>query len=116
MLARYGAETAEIRVQFRLLVETGVNRIWPPQSPVQADLKPREDGKILVDELRLLAPKSDAQAQIKNQVLGLIAELQNTQWLLFLKIQAERIAYFTLIGRRIMAIAHLSQLWLIHPG
>lgn len=85
MLARYGAETAEIRVQFRLLVETGVNRIWPPQSPVQADLKPREDGKILVDELQLLAPKSDAQAQVKNQVLGLIAELQNTQWLLFLK-------------------------------
>jgi hypothetical protein len=52
---------------------------------VEADLKPREDGKLLVDELRLLAPKSDAQAQVKNQVLSLIVELQNTQWLLFLK-------------------------------
>ncbi len=85
MLSRYGVETADIRVQFRLLVETGVNRIWPAQSPVEADLKPREDGKLLVDELRLLAPKSDAQAQVKSQVLGLVAELQNTQWLLFLK-------------------------------
>lgn len=85
MLSRYGGETTDIRVQLRLLVQTGVSRIWPAHAPVEADLKPREDGKLLVDELRLLAPKSDAQAQVKNQVLSLIVELQNTQWLLFLK-------------------------------
>jgi hypothetical protein len=85
MLSRYGEETAEIRGQFRLLVEAGVTRIWPAQSPVQAELRPRDDGEILVDELRQLAPKNDAQAQVKVQVLGLVVELRKTQWLLFLK-------------------------------
>jgi hypothetical protein len=85
MLSKYGEETAEIRAQFRLLVQAGVNRIWPTQSTVQTELKPRDDGDILVDELRLLAPKSDAQAQVKVQVLGMVVELRKTQWLLFLK-------------------------------
>jgi hypothetical protein len=85
MLSRYGTETAGIRAQIRLLVEAGVNRIWPAQAPVNVELKPRDEGEIVVNELRLLAPKSDAQAQVKVQVLGLVGELQKTQWLLFLK-------------------------------
>lgn len=85
MLSRYGAETAEIRTQLRLLVEASVNRIWPAQAPVNVELKPRDEGEVVVNELRLLAPKSDAQAQVKVQVLGLVGELQKTQWLLFLK-------------------------------
>jgi hypothetical protein len=52
---------------------------------VQAELKPRDDGEIFVDELGLLAPKSDAQAQVKVQILDLVVELRKTQWLLFLK-------------------------------
>jgi hypothetical protein len=81
MLSKYGAETAEVRAQFRLLVEASLNRIWPPQAPVQAELKPRDEGEILVDELQVLAPKNDAQAQ----VLGMVVELRKTQWNLFLK-------------------------------
>jgi hypothetical protein len=85
MLSKYGAETAEVRAQFRLLVEASLNRIWPPQAPVQAELKPRDEGEILVDELQVLAPKNDAQAQVKAQVLGMVVELRKTQWNLFLK-------------------------------
>jgi hypothetical protein len=76
MLSKYGAETAEVRAQFRLLVEASLNRIWPPQAPVQAELKPRDEGEILVDELQVLAPKSDSQAQVKAQVLGMVVELR----------------------------------------
>ena len=85
MLSKYGDETTEMRAQLRLLVEAGINRIWPAQSPVQAELKPRDEAEVLVDELRLLAPKSDAQAQVKAQILGMVVELRKTQWLLFLK-------------------------------
>jgi len=91
LLSKYGTTTAEMRAQFRLLVEAGVDRIWPAQAPVQADLKPRDNGEILVDELRLLTPKSDAQAEVKAQVLRSIVDLRQTQWLLFLKSQQSAI-------------------------
>jgi hypothetical protein len=91
LLSKYGTETAEIRSQFRLLVEAGVDRIWPPQAPVHAELKPRDDGDILVDELRLLSPKGEAQVDVKVQVLRLIVDLRQTQWLLFLKSQQSAI-------------------------
>jgi hypothetical protein len=77
--------------QFRMLVEASVNRIWPAQAPVQVELKPRDEGNILVDELRLLAPKSGAQAEVKAQILHMIIELRQTQWLLFLKSQQSAI-------------------------
>jgi hypothetical protein len=85
MLSKYGTETAEMRAQFRLLVEASVNRIWPAQAPVHVELKPRDEGEILVDELQLLAPKSGAQAEVKAQILRMIVELRQMQWLLFLK-------------------------------
>jgi len=86
MLSKYGTETAELRGHFRLLVEAGVHRIWPAQTPVQVDLKPRDDeGEILVDELRVLTPKNNAEAEVKAQILRMIADLRQTQWLLFLK-------------------------------
>ena len=87
MLSKYGPETAEIRAQFRLLVEASVNRIWPAQAPEHAELKPRDDAEILVDELQLLAPKSNVQAQAKAQILGMVVELRKTQWSLYLKSQ-----------------------------
>jgi hypothetical protein len=87
MLSKYGTETAEMRDQFRLLVQASVNRIWPPQAPVQAELKPRDEGGILVDELQLLAPKNGAQTDVKAQILHMVVELRQTQWLLFLKSQ-----------------------------
>jgi Protein of unknown function (DUF4239) len=87
MLSKYGTETAEMRAQFRLLVEASVNRIWPAQAPEHVELKPRDEGEILVDELQLLAPKSGAQAEVKAQILRMIVELRQMQWLLFLKSQ-----------------------------
>ena len=85
MMSKYGTETADVRAQFRLLVEANVNRIWPTQAPVNVELKPRDEGEILGDELQALAPKSDAQAQVKAQILGMVLELRKTQWNLFLK-------------------------------
>ena len=91
MLSKYGTETAEVRAQFRLLVEASINRIWPTQAPVHVELKPRDEGEILADELRLLAPNSDAQAEVKAQILHMVVDLRQTQWLLFLKSQQSAI-------------------------
>jgi hypothetical protein len=91
MLSKYGTETAEVRVNFRLLVEASVNRIWPAQAPLHVELKPRDEGEMIVDELGLLAPKSDAQAAAKAQILHMIVDLRQTQWLLFLKSQQSAI-------------------------
>jgi hypothetical protein len=85
MMSKYGTETADVRAQFRRLVEANVNRIWPAQAPVNVELKPGDEGEILADELQALAPKSDAQAQVKAQILGMVVELRKTQWNLFLK-------------------------------
>ena len=91
MLSKYGTEAAEVRAQFRLLVEASINRIWPTQAPVHVELKPRDEGEILADELRLLAPNSDAQAEVKAQILHMVVDLRQTQWLLFLKSQQSAI-------------------------
>ena len=38
LLAGYGPETAEIRSQFRQLVEVGIERIWPRYGSLLSDL------------------------------------------------------------------------------
>ena len=85
MLAKYGTETAEMRGQLRLLVEASVHRIWSAQTAVHVELKPRDEGEILVDKVRVLTPRSDAQAEVKAEILHMIIDLRQTQWLLFLK-------------------------------
>ena len=84
-LARYGTETGDIRSKLRLLVEAGVDRVWGTKA--QVDLKPSEAGGGLTYQLEHLAPKNDAQAGAKAQAQQLVLELQETQWLLFLKSQ-----------------------------
>jgi hypothetical protein len=85
MLSKYGAETAEMRGQLRRLVEASVHRVWSTQTDVHVELKPRDESEILVDKVRVLTPKSDAQADVKAQILRMIVDLRQTQWLLFLK-------------------------------
>jgi hypothetical protein len=85
LLAKYGAETGEIRVEFRQLVEFGLDRIWPGEASRQTDLRPGDHGQILADKLLLLAPRNDTQAAVKAQAVSMVIALQKTQWLLFLR-------------------------------
>src|SRR5580704_13337165 len=50
LLAKYGTETADLRGQLRLLVEASVHRIWSAQTAVHVELKPRDEGEILIDK------------------------------------------------------------------
>src|SRR5271163_1072699 len=49
LLARYGEETAEIRVQFRQVVEDGVARIWPKDTAEGGQLRPGESAELLTE-------------------------------------------------------------------
>jgi hypothetical protein len=85
LLARYGPETGEIRVEFRQLVEFGLDRVWPGEASRHAELRPEDHGQILAEKLLLLEPKNDTQAHAKSQATSMVIALQKAQWLLFLK-------------------------------
>ena len=85
-LARYGAETGGHPLQAPSACGGWRRRVWAAKK-AQVDLKPSEAGGGLTYELEHLAPKNDAQAGAKAQAQQLVLELQETQWLLFLKSQ-----------------------------
>jgi hypothetical protein len=87
LLAGYGPGTAEIRVQFRQLVEVGVERVWPRQASLPLDLRPTDQSQILIEQMHLLEPKSDRQVSAIAQATPMILALQQTQWGMFLKMQ-----------------------------
>jgi hypothetical protein len=87
LLAGYGPETAEIRTQFRQLVEVGVERVWASEASLPSDIRPTDQSQILVEHIQLLEPKNDKQASAMAQANLLIFELRQSQWGMFLKMQ-----------------------------
>jgi hypothetical protein len=91
LLVGYGQETGEIRAQFRQLVETGVERIWPSQASLTFNMKPTDHGQLLFEQIQILVPKDDRQASAIAQAIPLILGLRQTQWQLFLKTEESAI-------------------------
>ena len=91
LLAKYGPETGEIRAEFRQLVQAGIDRVWPSQASRQAELRPTDKGDILSDRLLALVPANAAQSSIKAQIIPMITELRQTQWLLYVKSEQQAI-------------------------
>jgi hypothetical protein len=91
LLARYGEETGDLRVQFRHVVEDGAARIWPKDGARDGELRPEATAEVLVDRLEHLTPKNEYQAAAKAQVLPQVFSLRQTQWLMFLKTQQSSI-------------------------
>jgi hypothetical protein len=85
LLAGYGPEIGEIRTEFRRVVEVGVERIWPHRGALPSDLKPAGDGQTLFEQVQLLEPKNDRQAAAIAKAVSLTLDIQQTQWLMFLK-------------------------------
>ncbi len=85
MLAKYGPEAADIRVEFRQLVMYGLDRIWPNTVSRQAELRPGDYGEPLANKVEALTPNTEAQTAIKARIISMVAALRQTQWLLYLK-------------------------------
>jgi hypothetical protein len=72
LLARYGPETGEIRSQFHQLVKNRADRLWSSQESMASALRPQENMEALLDQLKLLAPKSEAQIAAKTDAIPMI--------------------------------------------
>jgi hypothetical protein len=84
-LSQYGPETKEAREALRRLVAATIDRLWPANGSQGSGLDDRRitvDGTIVLDRIRTLTPKSDAQRGLQSQALQIGAELTRTRWLL----------------------------------
>jgi hypothetical protein len=85
LLAVYGPETEPTRIEARQFVEDAVDRIWPKEKSQQFQLRPEMGGAYFYQQVQLLAPKNDAQASAKAQLLSVTISLKKTYWLMYLQ-------------------------------
>ncbi len=87
-LARYGPETTAIRALLRQAVERRLALVWPEDSavPVRLDAdETRVAGEEIEDQVRALAPASDAQRTLRSRALDLSGNIVRTQWLMLVQ-------------------------------
>ena len=84
MLAHYGPEAKPSRELLRQSVEKMIARLWPDKKSEPAQLDPtHSSGEALYDAMQSLAPRDDAQRQLKSQALGVAVDLGQMRWLMF---------------------------------
>lgn len=84
-LSAFGPEAAQARVLARLFVEDAIDRIWPSEKSRSSQLKPQDNDQTFRIELKLLAPKNDAQASARTQIESLVQSMKKSYWLMFLE-------------------------------
>jgi len=84
LLARYGPETTPTRAALKSAIGRKIELLWPQDgsNPAQAD--PSVSGTVLeglVDSIRALTPRDDAQRHLQSRALDLGESLLATRWL-----------------------------------
>jgi hypothetical protein len=83
VLALYGPEAAEARVELRAVVADAVRRIWSTDPGRAAQLAPNQQaGDALYIAIQRLSPNDDAQRTLKGQVTTLMVDLGQLRSLL----------------------------------
>jgi hypothetical protein len=85
VLAHYGPEANQSREQLRRTVASAIDRRWPENTQAQAILAvPTHgtDGRTIVDSIRELAPRDDAQRALQSQAFQIAADLARSRWLM----------------------------------
>jgi hypothetical protein len=83
-LARYGAETKEIREQLRSLLEHRLNATWPEDGSTQVAVDPSDKTRPLEefeDSIRRLTPKTDDQRTFQTRALDTTNDIMQLHWL-----------------------------------
>jgi hypothetical protein len=84
ILAHYGAETKEGRVQLHAAVAGALDRLWTRDRAQHRQSEPvPARGEGLYDEILRLTPKDDGQRLLKAQAANVAFELGHTRWLMF---------------------------------
>jgi hypothetical protein len=85
VLAHYGPEAKELRVELRRTVEDAIGRIWSEEQTGSSGLKAMEGGsgaEAIQDKLRALTPTTEAQKELLTQAKQLAADFSRARWLL----------------------------------
>ncbi len=85
LLVIYGPEAQQTRIEAHELAEESVDRIWPTQASLQAQLRPKSNLQNFYQQLQLLVPKDATQTAIKEEVMSRTLALRKTNWLMFLE-------------------------------
>jgi hypothetical protein len=86
VLARYGPETADVRVSIRELVARRVDRTWPSDRSVRVGVETAEETPALdavMDRIESLPASSPLLYSLRSQAAALGGELLETRWLTF---------------------------------
>jgi hypothetical protein len=85
LLAGYGPETKQARIEALAFVEDAADRIWPKEKSTLFQLRPENRSQDFYKELQSLVPKNDAQASAKAQLTTLTISLKKGYWLIYLQ-------------------------------
>jgi len=84
MLAAYGPESSEARVQLRNAVEQMIAHVWPRTDTDRSQLDPSAaSGAAVLDAVLALSPGDDSQSAIKRSLLPMTVDLGQMRWLLY---------------------------------
>jgi hypothetical protein len=85
ILAHYGEDTNDIRVQLRHLVTTALGQLWSKEGGAGAPAAPpgRAEAEQMFDKLASLAPKTEAQKYAQGRALQLLTTMGDTRQLLY---------------------------------
>ena len=84
-LVEYGPEADQIRSQIGGLVEATLHRVWPREAFKPVQLQPTDYINKIEQQLRFLAPTNDHQAAVKIKAIGLLDDLRQATWLVFIE-------------------------------
>jgi hypothetical protein len=86
LLARYGAETGEIRGALQHGIARRIDMVWPQNSCQPAELDPSVEGpgfEQLADAIRRLTPRDESQKSLQSRALDRAEALLQARWLVF---------------------------------
>ena len=91
-LAVYGSETDIIRIQIRDALEAAADRVWPSTASTQVKLHPEDTIYRVEAQLNALEPKTSNQAYAKTHSMALLNDLQQSNWLLFVQSDTNKLS------------------------
>lgn len=84
ILAHYGSEADEPRLELRRAVGRVLDQIWPDERTKAPDLDPTaSEAEGLYDRIEALSPATDSQRTLKAQAIATAAEISKMRWHLF---------------------------------
>jgi len=100
VLSLYGAETKSVRDNLRIVIASGMERIWHSHSPQQLDslMSDKTNGMANVyRNIHELSPQNDSQKNLKTEALELSKDLLQSRWMMIEQTQEKLPSAFLVV-------------------